>query len=668
MNVLVNPSSGRGQGCLEFFAAAAALFILLCFAPAAHAALDEQQQARIRGATFEVVMPKKEDPAIQYEKPLPFDLLPFKQRNDKYLSIGTAFALGDGRYATAGHVFMAFIPGEMGPPALRDEQGHIYPVAQVLKFSMAEDFVVFTLADDPQPAPLQPGPHPALHDTVYAVGNALGEGIIIRDGVYTSETPEERDGRWNWLQFSAAASPGNSGGPLIDQGGRVIGIVLGGVPGENYNRGVSIDQVLNAKDGVGLIDSRQTYALDIFDEHQTETIKDQLTLPLGFAAFAGQLNQKLQAFQDRLLTDLLRGNAEQIFPQGNGSHKLLGQTVAKTFPSLIVRQPDDSWDLREPARIDRADLGSNGFLATGVLKTQTLLHLRRPDDVDAAKFYADPKLAMDLILKGYPLYRSMATERIRVQSLGAAVQDAQVVDRYGRKWRLREWPMQFINGRVLLLWLPVPDGAVGLLLATGMNQLHAHEIDFKALADFVAVAYGGNLGQWRDFLGGEAQLPELFSSISLDLPDGRSPRYASRRCSVTFDPGVVASSPQNWLGLDLSFFPEGSGVVWDVAQLVFKEDRDSRNTFSVSRQHAPAPDLDDSYQINWQKLGQRQHPYDGAIVTGDDTTSIKTVVAGSEGKAGGVYLVQVEREGSASQDAMQARLDLALKGVKVLEH
>jgi hypothetical protein len=70
-------------------------------------------------------------------------------------------------------------------------------------------------------------------------GNALGEGIIIRDGLYTSDTPEEREGRWKWIRFSAAASPGNSGGPLVDRKGRVIGVVLRKSPSENLNVAVT---------------------------------------------------------------------------------------------------------------------------------------------------------------------------------------------------------------------------------------------------------------------------------------------------------------------------------------------------------------------------------------------------------------------------------------------
>jgi len=46
-----------------------------------------------------------------------------------------------------------------------------------------------------------------------AVGNALAKALLIRDGLYTSATAEEQDGAGKWIRFSAAASPGNSGGP-----------------------------------------------------------------------------------------------------------------------------------------------------------------------------------------------------------------------------------------------------------------------------------------------------------------------------------------------------------------------------------------------------------------------------------------------------------------------
>jgi len=184
---------------------------LLCSMAGSHVAaatLSSAVQAKVEAATFEVVALKPVDDPLTYEKSLPLDLLPYRQRIDKYNSLGTAFAIGGGRYVTAAHVFGFLIGGLWGEPLLRDAAGNVYPIAQIEKYSAQEDFVVFTLAHEPAHAPsLQANTKPVLNAPVYAAGNALGEGVVIRDGLYTSDTPEDENGRWKWMRFSAAASP-----------------------------------------------------------------------------------------------------------------------------------------------------------------------------------------------------------------------------------------------------------------------------------------------------------------------------------------------------------------------------------------------------------------------------------------------------------------------------
>src|SRR4029077_19091416 len=118
-------------------------------------------------------------------------------------------------------------------------------VDQILKVSAHEDFIVFTIAGAPAALPLPTTLERKIDDAVFAVGNALGEGVVIRDGLLTSRTPEQQDGRWKWLRFSAAAFPGNSGGPLLDATGRVLGIVIAKSPNENLNYASPIDLALN---------------------------------------------------------------------------------------------------------------------------------------------------------------------------------------------------------------------------------------------------------------------------------------------------------------------------------------------------------------------------------------------------------------------------------------
>ena len=255
-------------------------------APAGGAELSNSAQQNIRAATFEVVQLKPPEGEVTYDRPPPMDLIPYQQRTDKYRSIGTAFAIGTNRYVTAAHVINLGVLSQFGPPALRDAAGKVYEIDQVFKFSDARDFVVFSLREPPKGAKfLTPGSKPALNMPVYAVGNALGEGVIIRDGVYTSDTPEELDGRWQWLRFSAAASPGNSGGPLVDEHGKVIGVVLRKSPSENLNTALPIAELVNAKDDEGTIGGRMPIRLPIIDQSETITLAERFDLPKPLAQF-----------------------------------------------------------------------------------------------------------------------------------------------------------------------------------------------------------------------------------------------------------------------------------------------------------------------------------------------------------------------------------------------
>lgn len=65
----------------------------------------------------------------------------------------------------------------------------------VLKFSTARDFIVFTVKDYVPAGVLEPSAAQRKNDKIFTVGNALGEGVITRDGMYISDTLEEEDGR-----------------------------------------------------------------------------------------------------------------------------------------------------------------------------------------------------------------------------------------------------------------------------------------------------------------------------------------------------------------------------------------------------------------------------------------------------------------------------------------
>jgi len=66
-----------------------------------------------------------------------------------------------------------------------------------------------------------------IGEQIYAIGNPLGElPYTVTQGIVSglNRTMPNNMGKFGYVQSSAAISPGNSGGPLVDSNGEVIGI------------------------------------------------------------------------------------------------------------------------------------------------------------------------------------------------------------------------------------------------------------------------------------------------------------------------------------------------------------------------------------------------------------------------------------------------------------
>ena len=89
-----------------------------------------------------------------------------------------------------------------------------------------------TLPDDLQAATLQSTSGLSPGDHVTAVGFPFGIGPSVSSGVVSGlgreyRSPEGKRLLTNLIQFDAAVNPGNSGGPLVNASGEVVGIVTG---------------------------------------------------------------------------------------------------------------------------------------------------------------------------------------------------------------------------------------------------------------------------------------------------------------------------------------------------------------------------------------------------------------------------------------------------------
>ena len=647
-----------------------ACFVWLMIGSArADSTLNPSLLPEIHSATFEVVAAKPKD-TLTYEKPLPLDLLPYQERIDKYYSIGTAFAIGPNTYVTAAHVLMVGYQSLWGSPKLRDASGKVYAIDKIEKFALRRDFVVFSLKDPPKITPLAVDTQPGLNQVVYSVGNALGTGVVIRNGLYTSDTPEAQDGKWKWIRFSAAASPGNSGGPLLNQNGKVIGVVLMKSPNENLNYALPMREVLNAPKDRARFDKRMAYQFDVFDSTLSGTFKGEFKLPLSVPDFFAAYARAFHPYLDTQLKALLDQQSANLFPNGDGSHQLLysGPTM-DDFPQLVMRNSDGVWAANGKS-MAKITLPANGYISAGVANHNILFHLRKPDNIPEAKFHHDPKGVMDMLLKTGFLKRGIGPEHILVTSLGNPGTIGTWTDRWGRHWQTWRWPVPYANGFISLFALPTPDGYAILMHIEPASSKHDAVINMRAITNFVSLPFDGTLAQWKAFLAEPKLLPDAFKNIQIAFDYDKNFRYDSSRLAFSFTPDLQKIDADSMLTLGLTFFPGHDGkVVWDVGQVWLAEDNHDHHWISLLRTQAPPADLDDSYQSFWKKVVGKQHPYDEQAYSDSDMTKINAVVPPprNDGKPMVLYTAYIYQPGTQSQAEMKQKLDVLLRNVRVKE-
>lgn len=647
--------------------------------------LSAGAERAVRAGTFEVVQLKPPETGVQYDRALPLELIPFQQRVDRYRSIGTAFAIGHNRYVTASHVLIVGLDSQFGPPALRDTAGNVYAIDRVLKYSDRRDFAVFSLVHEPAGVrPLAVGPAPRLNDTVYAVGNALGEGIVVRDGLYTSDTPEEINGDWKWLRFSAAASPGNSGGPLVDQRGRVVGVVLRKTAAENLNYALPMQQVVAAPEGVGRLESRTAVRLPIvLDTSETSDEHDQFALPLPLMAFyqtvGGLRDRHLHQAQVQLITD----NSTRLFPNGEGSEQLLHRAPYSPLPRFMRENHDGIWSIVD-MHPQSYQLDANGFVRIA----GPTLRLRAPDSIALGQLYSDSKLMMDLLLKGYTLRRQVGSDSVRVTSLGAAREQGSFTDLYGRTWQMRSWPVPYDDSLLSALCLPTPEGYDVLLVHVSSRARDLAVDQMQMLTNYLYLTLTGKLSRWQEYLDQPVARPAVFDGLQLDVQPDTQVHVRARGFDLTVTKALVPLSADSVLSLATSYYHRGSGVVWDLSGLTLAQSPQQPNTVQVLRVSTPPASLPQNVQIGWQKMQSGEYPFDGKVANNDGNTIIRAVsgvAAAHEGadnapaaddsaaSDGGAptrveYVLTVVGEGQQPQEAMASKLALLQHSFEQLEH
>ena len=152
----------------------------------------------------------------------------------------TGFLVDTNVVLTASHcLFGTMIIDLNNEFTLRTWDGKQHRVKRILGFDIKRDFLFLETEGMESYGFLKFSDSYRVGQKVYTVGNVHGEGIAIRDGIMASETPDLNDPDIKFIRYSAGTSPGNSGGPLIDENGNIVALVFASTWTENYNLGTS---------------------------------------------------------------------------------------------------------------------------------------------------------------------------------------------------------------------------------------------------------------------------------------------------------------------------------------------------------------------------------------------------------------------------------------------
>ena len=121
-----------------------------------------------------------------------------------------------------------------------------YDVKSVVGYSTELDLAILSTTHQNSSAVTFRKSEISTGETVYALGSSLGLTGTFSEGVVS--TAQREINGINYIQITAPISSGNSGGPLVDKQGNVIGITSAGfTDGQNLNLAIPISAIENIK-------------------------------------------------------------------------------------------------------------------------------------------------------------------------------------------------------------------------------------------------------------------------------------------------------------------------------------------------------------------------------------------------------------------------------------
>ncbi|GMR00975.1 MAG: serine protease [Gammaproteobacteria bacterium] len=589
--------------------------------------LDKKIINKLTTSVYEIVVSKIESSKIEYARELPFNRLSFKERNERYHSIGTAFFINDKELMSAAHVFeLEDFSLYYHDVYIRDPEGNVFKINRVNEYSSIRDIIIFELEDYPTViSPLKFSNNAEIGDTVFSVGNAQGEGISFRAGQVASFTVEPEYGKWKDIRFTSPASPGNSGGPLVDVNGDVIGLIVKKNSSENHNVAIPISEVENLTGKADFFLRNLTLYLSDEQNNITRDWEQSYDLPETVVNLSESSQNSLNDFYVELGKDLNEKFKDTYFPRGKRFRAYLrNQQFIRQFGVLKSDADFKEWSLNNHSTRTISLQNDQKIIISGSDISSFHVIIEKPVDISLSKFITDPKLVMDNMLKGVAVSREIGVEKIRVLSLGEPEDIQTWEDKLGRKWTSALWFLPFLDAYMYSHCLAYPKGAICNVDLKENEELYKGYLELvKQDYDEIAIGYEGDVADWVEYFSLDKEyLPKILRNSEMKLNDGTF-EFNLEDYKLVLQNDEINSESNIHLHFGYSNYDL---LAEDLLLFEIFPNKGVKSHYRIQKYYSPSEFSDDEYKTSWNDLNNLSEDYSGKLVKKNGEYTVQKVI------------------------------------------
>ena len=263
--------------------------------------------------------------------------------SDDFTAVGTGFFCDTTDYLiTNYHVIENAQKGYITIP----DGGH-YDIISVIGYDKEADIALLSTSYKPKKVLKSSDKEVKTGETVYAIGSSEGLTSSFSSGIVSSAS-RHVDNR-EFIQITAPISHGNSGGPVIDKNGHVIGISTASITnGQNLNLAIPFKTVkqIEIMESVSLIDLFPRYSIDTF--HSAWDYLNEITYRYGKKSTPDNLPPYwVFEYYSSDESGYFRGYAFDI----KSDYKICGITWYDLFPNDVICEVQLSFDYYAPSSV-----------------------------------------------------------------------------------------------------------------------------------------------------------------------------------------------------------------------------------------------------------------------------------------------------------------------------